>query len=432
MVLFAQKKGKISSRSSNPVRVRVVQPITWKKLQMVQIPGSTFTSSGLAINQASWNEEVKSSSHSRNTHIMDYYTILPDYIWKTIQNHSIKLQEKAEIVKGASRGRPENRRWANYPFPKEVAWLTGAKRVIPRSFAIDYTQASTIVYPNELEEPRKSNRPGEDKEPILAETKVLVVYDPNPSWGKRNKLAIERNHHYPSDSFWVIAPNTSGKQQGITCEVLAAILNWDVSNAWIVEHLRSPAIPKRVMSSIPFPKDLSLHDYQMLTEAIWKIEEAALHNQEAPGEATQTIDTILKEAYHLDEDTFRRLRMITEWDSKPHITLDSQPDLANASWSLGGVVKSVQAEEGTITLWMEGFHELQTVRIVPAMPGWMLRSGAAFRTKIPAIYLDEDRIELENIDWGAFRPQSYTYMSEEELFAELSNLLHEDDRNRIL
>ena len=44
---------------------------------------------------------------------------------------------------------------------------------------------------------------------------------------------------------------------------------------------------------------------------------------------------------------------------------------------------------------------------------------------------DPRPIEPETIDWGIFRPQPYTYMSEEELFAELSNLLHEDDRNRI-
>ena len=145
----------------------------------------------------------------------------------------------------------------------------------------------------------------------------------------------------------------------------------------------------------------------------------------------QMIDTVLKTAYHLDDTTFERLRKVSEWDSKPQITLDTQSNLANANWTLGGLVKSVQAEEGTITLWMEGFQEMQTVRIVPTMPGWMLRSGAAFRTKIPSIYLDEDRIEPETIDWGIFRPQPYTYMSEEELFAELSNLLHEDDRNKI-
>lgn len=411
-VIFAQK----NSNDGNPTRLRTVQPLSLKST--VESGNFTFTASGLFTNQSAWK-------NTSSTQIIDYQIVLPEYTWEAVRFHSVNLQEIAEIVKGASRGKPENREWANYPFPKEVSWLTGVKRVMPRSFVIDYVQAETIMYPHDLLRPRLG------KEYVLADTKVLVVYDPDTTWGKRNKLAIERNHHYPSDSFWVVAPRDAAKHQGITCEVLAAVLNWDVSNAWIVEHLRSPAIPKRAMNSIPFPKYLSLHDCQVLTEAVRRIEEAASHNQEAPGDAMQMIDTVLKAAYHLDETTFERLRKVSEWDSKPQITLDSQPNVANANWTLGGVVKSVQAEEGTITLWMEGFQEMQTVRIVPTMPGWMLRKGAAFRTKMPARYLDEDRIDPETIDWGAFRPQPYTYMSEEELFAELSDLLHEDDRNRI-
>ncbi len=419
LVIFAQK----NSNEGNPTRLRTVQPLSLKST--IESGIFTFTASSLVTNQSAWNK-------SSNTQIMDYQIVLPEYTWKAVRSHSVNLQEIAEVVKGASRGKPENRRWANYPFPKEVPWLTGVKRVMPRSFAIDYTQAKTIVYPNELEEPRKSNRPGEDKEYILADTKVLVVHAPDTTWGKRNKLAIERNHYYPSESFWVVTPKSYAEQQGITCEVLAAVLNWDISNAWIVEHLTRVGILKRVMGSIPFPKYLSSHDCQILTEAIVKIEKAASHNQEVPGDAMQMIDTVLKAAYHLDDTTFDRLRKVSEWDSNPQITLDSQPNLAKANWTLGGLVKSVQAEEGTITLWMEGFQEMQTVQIVPTMPGWMLRSGAAFRTKISDRYLDEDRIGPETIDWGIFRPQPYTYMSEEELFAKLSNLLHEDDRNRIL
>jgi len=419
IVLFAQK----NNNDENPTRLRTVQPLSLRST--VDSGTFTFTASGLFTNQSNWNKYS-------NAQIMDYQIILPEYTWKAIHANSVNLQEIAEVVKGASRGKPENRRWANYPFPKEVPWLTGVKRVMPHSFAIDYTQARTIVYPNELEEPRKSNRPGEDKEDILADTKVLVAYDPDTTWGKRNKLAIERNHHYPSDSFWVIAPNISAKQQGITCEVLAAVLNWDVSNAWIVEHLRSPAIPKRVMSSIPFPKYLSSRDCQILTEAVRKLEEAASHNQEAPRDAIQMIDAILKRAYHLDDAAFQRLRKVAEWDSKPQITLDILPNQANATWNLSGIVKSVQADEGTITLWMEGFHKPQTVQVVPSMPGWMLRSGAAFRTKIPDVYLDDGNIDPGNANWGTFRPQPYTYMSEEDLFVELSKLLHEDDRNRII
>lgn len=425
VVIFAQK----TSNHQNPTRLRTIQPLTLKTI--IESGVFNFTASSLFIDQSAWRNAHKSPGSS-NTYVMDYQIVLPEYTWKVVRSHSVNLQEVAEVVKGASRGKPENRRRVDYPFPKKVPWLTGVKNVMPRPFVINYAPAETVLYPNDLEEPRKSKNPKQDKEEILADTKVLVVYDPDTTWGKRNKLAIERKHHYPSDSFWVVVPHAFTKQQGVTCEVLAAVLNWDVSNAWIVEHLKSPAILKRVMNSIPFPKYLSQHDCQILTEAVWKLEEAASDNQVAPQDATQMIDAILKAAYHLDDATFECLRKVAEWDSKPQVTLDIQSDQAKATWNLSGVVRSVQAEEGTITLWMEGFHELQTVRIMPSMPGWMLRPGVAFRTKIPDVYLDDGNIDPSNADWGTFRPQPYTYMSEEDLFVELSKLLHEDDRNRIV
>ena len=334
-----------------------------------------------------------------------------------------KHQEYADIVKGASEGKPENRK--KYAHSKRVNWLTSVKKVMPRPFFLDYKQARVITYPDDLERPRL------DKEHILKNTKVLVVYDPNPSWGKRNKLAIERKNHYVSDSFWVVVSSAFAQQMGITCEVLAAVLNWDVSNAWIVEHLKSPAIPKRAMNTIPFPRNLSEEDCKALTEAVWQLEEAALRNEEVPTETMQTIESILKAAYHLDDVTFERLRKIMEWDHKPEITLDVQSDQTKVNWFISGVVDSVNAEEGTITLWMEGFHELQKVQIVPSMPGWMLRADAAFRTKIADKYVDEGRIDSMAVDWGMFRPQPYMYMSEEELFEKLADIFHEDTSNRV-
>lgn len=425
VVIFAQKKEKIVH---NPVRVRTVQS---KTLEVLKSSGTfTFTASSVVVDQSAWNKE-KISQDAKNAYIIDYQIILPEYIWRAIYSHSINLQEHVDIIKGASVGKPENRRWTSFPFPKRISFLTGVKQVIPRPFSIDYTKAKSMIYPNDFEEPRKSEKPEHDKEHILAGEKILVAYDPNPTWGQRAKVAIERNGYYASDSFWVLAPKFFSQDNHITCEVVAAVLSWDVSNAWIVEHLKSPAIPKRIMNTIPFPKNLSKDDCQVLTEAVWKLEAAAQADVMDPLEATQTIDTILKAAYHLDDATFERLRKISEWDQNPLSTLDSIPDADKTNWILSGVVDSIAAEEGTITLWMEGFEELQTVQIAASMPGWMLRPGAAFRTKIPEDFVEEGNIDRENIDWGIFHPQPYTYMDQEELFGELAKRLHEDDKQRI-
>lgn len=168
-------------------------------------------------------------------------------------------------------------------------------------------------------------------------------------------------------------PTSSAQDEDISHEVIAAILNWDVSNAWIVEHLKSPGIPKRIIESVPFPYDLSKDDCEVLKQSINQLEEAAYANQPLPKEASERIDAVLKRAYHLDGATFTRLRKVSEWRDNPQITIDPLPDSEAANWSLSGVVESIDAQKGTITLNISDFNAPQEVQIVPAMPGWMLR-----------------------------------------------------------
>lgn len=433
IVLFAQKQEELRERSHFPVRVRTIQPDTYEHFRTTR--ELTVTASGLVEDQSVWNEQARKSKGSQNTYLMDYTIVLPDYTWRAIRSFCEDLSHWTEVVfRGAIVGQKvENKQWKDDPNPKQVPWLTGVKSAMPaaRPFFIDYTKATTITYPNNLERPRKSKNAAKNKEHLLAAVKVLVPYDVDPSWGKRVRVAIERKGYYVSDHFYIVVPNSMAQRRSITHEVIAAVLNWDVSNAWVVEHLKSPAIPKRIMDTIPFPKALSVEDCQILTQAVLQLEAAAYANQPEPTEATQTIDFILKRAYRLDDETFTRLRLVKEWDSKPHITLDLQPNSAEANWLLSGIVHNVDVSNGTITLWMSGFSDLQTVQIMPSMPGWMFRPGAAFRTKIPRKYVKYGIIDGDANGWGTFFPQTYAYMTEEELFAELADILHRDDKRRV-
>jgi hypothetical protein len=98
-----------------------------------------------------------------------------------------------------------------------------------------------------------------------------------------------------------------------------------------------------------------------------------------------------------------------------------------ANWSLSGVVKSIDTEHGTITLSLRSFDKPQKVQIAPSMPGWMLRTNAAFHTKIPREYIENDAVDFDSADWGAFYPQHYTYLTDEELLDELARIFHRDD-----
>ncbi len=108
IVVFAQKKGDTLKRTHHPVRVRTIQRYTIKNLEGMQI----FTASGLVTDQSVWNEQARKSKASRNTHIMDYKIILPEYTWHAIRAFCKDLRDKAEVIRGAIVGKKsENKGW---------------------------------------------------------------------------------------------------------------------------------------------------------------------------------------------------------------------------------------------------------------------------------------------------------------------------------
>lgn len=104
-------------------------------------------------------------------------------------------------------------------------------------------------------------------------------------------------------------------------------------------------------------------------------------------------------------------------------TYDSQPDFIKADCFISGRVESVHAQENIIRLWIKGMVGIQRVQITPAMPGWLLRPGIEFYTRIPRKYVEQERINPANSDWNAFHPQMYTYMSEVEIMQDFASLL---------
>ena len=415
VVIFARKK-QVVSQNAFPVRIRTLQKTMLERFEET----GTFTGSTYFSDQSGWDENSRKSSGSVITHIMDFQFILSKLSWDRIESCCTKLENIAEITLGAIVGKnSDKKRWRDYPHPKEVNWLTEAKSVIKQSFHIVYDSASTIIYPNDLEEPRKDKNPKRDKEYLFEGKKILLTSNTDPSWGKRVKVAIERRGYYVSGSFIVIVPKPEMEKRHITHEVISAIINWKVSNAWIVEHLKHTKIPMRAVKSIPLPS-LSKKDCDILTEAVLEIEESIVKNGKPSDDAYSKIDKVLKAAYELRDEEYDRIQFIYEWDTNPMITMDRLPN-AEAKWKTTGVVDSIDAENGTITLWISDFDELQTVPISPSMPGWLLRPEAAFRTCIPRESVRKR--SLGNVYLGKFRPQDYTYLNEEEILGKLSKVL---------
>jgi hypothetical protein len=408
LVVFAQRKGEdnVGRISSLPVRVRTVQR---KDLQDFTLRGK-FTASGIAPSQDAWGPESRFGPETtKTTHVMDYTLILEPRQWAQIQERTRRLDEVAQMVTGAVVG--SQRKWRDHEHSKRVKWLSGPKKSLPRPFVIRYGDESRL-YPDDFERPRMGF------EDLLRGDKVLIVSDPDPTWGQRVKVAIDRRGYYPSDSFWVLAP-MPGLEPGLTLEALAAVVSWCVGNAWVVEHLKETKILSHVLRELPFPRELSASDYKILTSAVRQLEKAAQQGAEAP-EARSRIDQVLTSAYGLDAATVERLRMVAQWDSVQRPMARSLPDPASLVLVTGGV-EGVDGSNGYVTVWLTGLNGVHTTPITDEMPGWMLRAGAHFQAHIPEDNLR--RGSLEGVEWLHVSPQPYTYLNEEGLLERLSALL---------
>jgi hypothetical protein len=413
LVIFAQKKLRSQGQLHLPARVRTVQSGTLNKFQNAGI----VTASGLVADQSNWETIMYQSGRSQITHVMEYNLILSENEWQKIKSRCTSLEKYGRVSRGAIVG--TQRRSVQSISPKKVLWLANAK-AIPTSFHIVYEDPpQTKLYPNDFERARPYDQQ------VFEGTKVLVVRSTDTSWGRRSKVAVERKGYYTSGSFHVVVPRSDKelwavpKQKAITNEVLAAIIYWYVGNAWIIEHTTSLGIPQYAIETIPFPDSLTTGDCNALTIAVKHIEE----NDIPESEAFEQIDRILKRAYGIDEATFEHLREISRWNSETQIIYDNQPDFESADCFVSGRVESIDAQQNTIKLWIKGMEGTQRVQIAPSMPGWLLRPGVEFYTKIPRQYVEQEHIDFETNAWNTFHPQMYTYMSEIELMQDFAQLL---------
>ncbi|MBI4673067.1 MAG: SAM-dependent DNA methyltransferase [Chloroflexi bacterium] len=401
VVLFAQKR-ELNHRafSGLPVRTRMLQN---REVDDFKV-GGDFTASALALNQSAWNLESRPSKHSKTTHQMNYYFILSEKEWSEVHRSSIPCSRLATIFLGIIKGTKPLR--PDFPEPKVVNWLDSADDVM--EFWIDYSN-KTITYPNELQRPRLKNRK------LLEDPKVLMVALPNTSWGKRAKVAIERKGYFASENFWVFVP----KNDSVSLEVLAAVLSWDVSNAWIIEGLKAPKIRKQTLESIPFPH-LTPNDSQRLTNAVKQIEDAIQKGKDTT-RYHRLMDELLLHAYGLSELQFRRLRSVMEWDKRTQKIIAHKRPSPEGLFRVTGQVDQVNADQGHITLWFDGIPGTHTVPIVDSMPGWMLRAGSAFRAEVSYEALRHEN--WRQLKWWNIRPKEYNYLAEDEVLLRLTEEL---------
>ncbi len=408
VVIFARKGEGKTKPSQQPVRTRICQKND-SHFEAFKRDG-VFTRSDVFPDQSQWTAGRRGG---KTTHVFDFTSILSQSEWATIRRNSVPLEDVAEIVPGCIKGSSERFRASKVP-TRNVTLLGKAGTTLPKEFVIDYAKGeSKVKYPDTFEEPRS------DSVELLEGEKLLLLADPNPSWGKRMKLAIERKGAFPSGGFFAIAPR---KNAPISIECLAAIVRWKVSNAWVVEHLRYPWINKQTFGKVLIPKVLLTDRLlaKQLKNLLLRVEQAAIAGY-TETDAEREMDGILRAAYGITEESvWERLCSVYQWDKVSDNTpsFDQPSSVASTDWSVEGAVEAVDVAQGTLTLWVSGFDELQTVPLCPQFPGWMLRVGAKFRTMVPSFEARKGRLTGEA--WGVIEPANYTYLSIEEMTADLN------------
>jgi tRNA1(Val) A37 N6-methylase TrmN6 len=409
VVVFARKRVTGSGPSRTPVVVRTLQRNALKNFEEAPV----FTKSRVIADQSVWAK----LSEAQNTNLYEYKLILSEQEWEDLRSRCVDACEWVTLFQGCNQGNPKARkRLATDPPPQKVQWLHDADSAMPAPFVLRYETGSEITYPDDLQRPRLKQMNA------LLGPKVLVTTIGDPSWGPRVKVAIERRGGYAvKDNFWVAVPKLAAAPAGLNLEVVAAILGSVVSNAWLIEHMRSTSLPgSRGLQRIPFPRKISPEFCAALTDAVRRVEAALtqLFSDAELDAGLRDMDNLLREAYGLDSDTWDRLRQAYTWDKNSPPTLDPVQN-QSASWRVDGTVGGVDPQAGTITLWLVGFDGPQTLPIDPVVPGWLLRPGVPFRTTISRAARAARQVS-DFREFGRFTVMPFVYESEDELLTGLA------------
>lgn len=357
--------------------------------------------------------EIPATRKRKVTHQMYYNLVLTPEEWEKVRNVCVNLGDRAVIFPGCTKAKHPGRVQETDVAPYEVNYLHHFKKTVTAPLRISYNEAVRKRYPTEFERPRLQFRS------LLSGPKVVINSTTNHSWGKRLTAAVERKGDYISDKFWGLVPSEAGISDGLTLEAIAAVLSWPVANGWIVGSLRHGKLPKRAIEQIPFPAALTSEAISELTAAVRTIE--GLQAKSAASTAAwKGIDRVLQNAYGITDTVLSRLRYVAAFSGKSGPAVEV-PANRESQWLTEGVVEAVSAADRSLTLWLNGFDELQTVPIQPHMPAWLLREGATFRTSVSDLAWQAG--DLAGDPWlGRFDVGAYPYLDDDEVLDRLAGV----------
>ncbi len=295
-------------------------------------------------------------------------------------------------------------------------------------FAIRWEKTSDAApaykYPGKLQWPRTKLV----EEFKRKNVKVLVNSGMAPTSRWRLRAAIDREGYFVSQVMHLLFV-----KQGASAdlEVLAAVLNGHVANAFIDSFARKRWITEKNIEGIPIPRlsDRRKNDIIEAVRTIEKAKKSMARRGDLISElemtvrtSTKNIDAILFEGYGLSDMERKRMLDFLEAGDEEH----GRPIVSSRLLDLGkvtGRIYRVDPESQTMQVWILGYGnttEPEDLSIPDSLPGWALRGNMDFEATIA---LDQGRkpASVRDMSFLEFKLLRNAYLSDTEIDDKYAN-----------
>jgi len=346
-----------------------------------------------------------------------------DQLWNRLKNQFIASEpEHCKILNGVQPGAKANKTHfsetkENQNWKPVLRRNTNGKTLEP--YLINWTKQKDKYFKYPSDEIR---RPKPDWHFTIKE-KVIINATRNVGSPWRFYAAIDSNKYVIIENFHYILPSNK-----VPVEVLAAIFNSMVANAWFACNSNNFNISNRIIGDLPFP-EFTLHQQKQIRDIVKQIsdmkKELSDENIMPIQKMILTLDEIVFDAYKISKAERTQIknwmnrfqRPGQEWHEQISRTKILPKVYEGRKWILTGQVISVEESGNSVSLMVN--DKVEDLPIPSTMPGWALRPDVAFEATIP--WEQRYQKKLTEIIWLSFKPLGYDYLSDEELVSIISN-----------
>lgn len=347
-----------------------------------------------------------------------------DHIWSRIDKQFRPVDPTfCKIYNGVQTGKLARSTHFSNKYEEGPGWKpvlstnSGGKTLEPFAIHWENQEIKYIKYPSD--ELLRQRKPEHFETP----NKLIINATRNPSSPWRFYGAIDQSGFIVTENFHYILPQVAAVEE------LAAVFNSMLANAWFSSRNYHRDITlKGGLKELPFPtfNKLQKNEISALVRKITEMKRLEQSYLEDIRNYIGRLDEIIFDAYGLDNKERSQIyawmnlfqRPGKEWEE--NISFPKNDSFYRGRhWTLTGEVESVDSESKTVSIWIEGQESSIEMQIPHTLPGWALRSGAAFQAITP--WEQRYQPNLSEVNWLDFQPLDFGYVTDSELISRLSS-----------